>query len=139
MTEDLRNEIKLRKAETDEEYEIRICGLKDEFDLSWDDIAAIINTELGQNYTESRYRKMWKAYCLGVKNTAIQKRPRNKQEGEYLRADTIEIDNNEESKDVEISEDLELIFEISDKILAICSSCIIFFFIMTPLYYKNSK
>ena len=66
MTEDLRNEIKIRKAETDEEYEIRICGLKDEFDLSWDDIAAIINTELGQNDTESRYRKMWKAYCLAV-------------------------------------------------------------------------
>lgn len=84
MTEELKNEIRLKKAETDEEYEIRICALKDEFDLSWDDIAAIINTELGQNYTESRYRKMWKAYCLGVKNTAIQKRPRNKQEGEYL-------------------------------------------------------
>lgn len=108
MTEDLRNEIKLREAETDEEYEIRICGLKDELDLSWDDIAAIINAELGQNYTESRYRKMWKAYCLGVRNTAIQKRPRNKQEGEYLKADTIEIDNNEESEDVESLRDSEL-------------------------------
>lgn len=108
MTEQLRNEIRIRKAETDEEYEIRICALKDEFDLSWDDIAAIINTELGQNYTESRYRKMWKAYCLGVKNTAIQKRPRNKQEGEYLRADTLEINNDQESEDIEDVEDFEL-------------------------------
>lgn len=92
MTEELKNEIRLKKAETDDEYEIRICSLHDKYDLSWDDIAAIINTELGQNYTESRYRKMWKAYCLGVSNTAIQKRPRNKQEGEYLTYSDTEID-----------------------------------------------
>lgn len=108
MTEDLRNEIKIRKAETDEEYEIRICGLKDEFDLSWNDIAAIINTELGQNYTESRYRKMWKAYCLGVKNTAIQKRPRNKQEGEYLTWN----DGTPTEEDPEISEYMERKIEL---------------------------
>jgi len=92
MTEELKNEIRLKKTETDDEYEIRICSLHDEYDLSWDDIAAIINTELGQNYTESRYRKMWKAYCLGVSNTAIQKRPRNKREGEYLTYTDAEID-----------------------------------------------
>lgn len=108
MTEELKNEIRLKKAETDDEYEIRICSLHDEYDLSWDDIAAIINTELGQNYTESRYRKMWKAYCLGVSNTAIQKRPRNKQEGEYLRADTLEISNNEKSEDIEDIGDADL-------------------------------
>ena len=99
------------EIETDEEYEIRICGLKDEFDLSWDDIAAIINTELGQNYTESRYRKMWKAYCLGVKNTAIQKRPRNKQEGEYLTYDN-NISKTEEEKSTEFSDYIQQKIEL---------------------------
>ena len=104
MTQQLIDEIKVKTDETDEEYEVRICALKNEYDLSWDDIAAIINSELGQNYTESRYRKMWKAYCLGVKNTAIQKRPRNKQEGEYLKASVIDADFNCGPKDIEPEE-----------------------------------
>lgn len=89
MTEDLREQIKIRQGETDDEYEIRICSLHDEYDLTWDDITAIINSALAQNYTESRYRKMWKMYNLGVRNTAIQRRMRNKDEGDYLTNDEI--------------------------------------------------
>lgn len=87
MTDELKNEMKVTNAETDEEYEIRICSLKDKYDLSWDEIAAIINAELGQNYTESRYRKMWKAYCLGVKNTTGERKHRiriNSEEAETI-------------------------------------------------------
>lgn len=84
MTEDMREEFKVKPGETEDEYEIRICSLHDESDLTWDDITAIINSALDWNYTESRYRKVWKAYCLGVRNTAIQRRPRNKPDGDYL-------------------------------------------------------
>ena len=84
MTDDLREQIKIKTGETDDEYEIRICSLHDEYDLTWDDITAIINSALDQNYTESRYRKMWKMYNLGVRNTAIQRRMRKKDDGDYI-------------------------------------------------------
>lgn len=102
MTDDLREQIKIRKGETDDEYEIRICSLHDEYDLTWDDITAIINSALDQNYTESRYRKMWKMYTLGVRNTAIQRRMRNKDEGDYLRYDSENLVVDDESDEVSI-------------------------------------
>lgn len=112
MTEDMRDELKVKPGETEDEYEIRICSLHDESDLTWDDIAAIINSALDWNYTESRYRKVWKAYCLGVKNTAVQRRPRSKEEGDYLstKNKSIEIDEfekqPEDPKYTEKEEDL---------------------------------
>lgn len=114
MTDDLREQIKIRKGETDDEYEIRICSLHDEYDLTWDDITAIINSALDQNYTESRYRKMWKMYNLGVRNTAIQRRMRNKDEGDYLRYDDPEINVSNETDDEipEISEYMQRKIEL---------------------------
>ena len=112
MTEDMRDELKVKPGETEDEYEIRICSLHDESDLTWDDIAAIINSALDWNYTESRYRKVWKAYCLGVKNTAVQRRPRSKEEGDYLstKNNPVEIDEfekqPEDPKYTEKEEDL---------------------------------
>ena len=44
--------------ETVDEYEYRICSMKDAIG-SWDDVARIINDELEQDYTESRYRKKY--------------------------------------------------------------------------------
>lgn len=114
MTDDLREQIKIRKGETDDEYEIRICSLHDEYDLTWDDITAIINSALDQNYTESRYRKMWKMYNLGIRNTAIQRRMRNKDEGDYLRYDDHEINVSNEADDEipEISEYMQRKIEL---------------------------
>ena len=114
MTDDLREQINIRKGETDDEYEIRICSLHDEYDLTWDDITAIINSALDQNYTESRYRKMWKMYNLGVRNTAIQRRMRNKDEGDYLRYDDHEINVSNEADDEipEISEYMQRKIEL---------------------------
>ena len=61
------DELKLKDGETEEEYELRICGMHDDMSLTWDEIASIINSALGYNYTESRYRRLYKAYCLGLK------------------------------------------------------------------------
>ena len=95
---------KIKAGETDDEYEIRMCSLHNEGELSWDEIAAIINSALEYNYTESRYRKLWKAYCMGVKNTAVPKRPRLKQEGEYLTVDGVNrpVSGTEETIDPEL-------------------------------------
>lgn len=46
-------------GESAEAYELRMCGLKDVLNKKWDEIAQIINDELGQDYSESRYRKQY--------------------------------------------------------------------------------
>ena len=51
--------------ETEDDYTLRICALKEIKHLYWDEIAQIINRTLDQNYTESRYRTMYSAYTKG--------------------------------------------------------------------------
>lgn len=57
--------------ENEDEYELRICGYHDIDGLTWDDIAQIINAETDRNYTESRYRRMYKAYLRGLEEGQI--------------------------------------------------------------------
>lgn len=40
------------------EYEYRICGYKDQIG-TWQDVADFLNEQLGQEYTESKYRKQY--------------------------------------------------------------------------------
>lgn len=40
------------------EYEYRICGCKDQIG-TWQDVADLLNEQLGQEYTESKYRKQY--------------------------------------------------------------------------------
>lgn len=40
------------------EYEYRICGYKDQIG-TWQDVADLLNEQLGQEYTESKYRKQY--------------------------------------------------------------------------------
>ena len=49
----------LKKIESESKLDFinRICGLKDEFDLTWGEIADIANTELDFNYSDTWYRK----------------------------------------------------------------------------------
>lgn len=56
---------KIRDNETEEQYEIRMCGYHDIDNITWDELAHIINMETDRNYGESRYRKLWKAYTMG--------------------------------------------------------------------------
>ena len=47
-------------SETNDEYINRICSSKDRFDLTWSDVADIINTTLMYDYSESHYRKNYR-------------------------------------------------------------------------------
>ena len=49
---------KRRKEEGILEYEYRICGYKDRIG-TWQDVADLLNEQLGQEYTESKYRKQY--------------------------------------------------------------------------------
>ena len=65
-------ELKRKDKESEEEYQLRVCGLKDNYDLTWDEVAAMLNEELGNNYTESRYRKQYAAYLKGIRDAQKQ-------------------------------------------------------------------
>ena len=52
-------EYKRLDDESEDDYILRICGLKEDKQLFWDEVARIINKELDLNYTESRYRKLY--------------------------------------------------------------------------------
>ena len=49
---------KRHKEEGILEYEYRICGYKDQIG-TWQDVADLLNEQLGQEYTESKYRKQY--------------------------------------------------------------------------------
>lgn len=48
-----------------ESYQIRLCGNKELLGLTWPDIAKLMNAELDEEYTESRYRKWWANFKQG--------------------------------------------------------------------------
>lgn len=54
--------LELRKIEGEDEYEYiyRICSRKNEIG-TWDDVADILNKELQYEYTESRYRRLYRS------------------------------------------------------------------------------
>lgn len=52
---------KLLASETEYEYIYRICSQKPQIG-TWQDVADILNEELGNEYTESKYRKMFQSF-----------------------------------------------------------------------------
>lgn len=52
-------DLKRLNNESITDYQIRVCSLREVKGLTWQEITDIINEELGFNYTESRYRKMY--------------------------------------------------------------------------------
>lgn len=54
--------------ETEDQYIYRICRNKDMniYDLTWKDIGDILNQELDEEYTESKYRKEYQAMQRGI-------------------------------------------------------------------------
>ena len=79
-------DLAIKDNETEDEYVIRICGLKEKKGLYWDEIANILNKALDYNYTESRYRKIYAAYKKGIVDAI---------EGEQRLNDDFKIKENE--------------------------------------------
>lgn len=55
------------QEENEEQYIHRICSMKDSSGMTWKEIADIINQALGNNYTESAYRKRYQMFQNGLK------------------------------------------------------------------------
>ncbi len=49
-------------------YKLRLCKDKEIHDITWADIAELINRESGDNYTESAYRKWYRNYIEGYED-----------------------------------------------------------------------
>lgn len=54
------------KDESILEYQIRICSERESLELTWDEVAQLLNEELNENYGESKYRKWWYAFKEGM-------------------------------------------------------------------------
>jgi hypothetical protein len=56
--------------ESIKDFKIRLCKNRELYNLTWDELAEIINKETGDKFGESKYRKWWYAYSEGL-NDAI--------------------------------------------------------------------
>lgn len=66
------DELKRLDNETEDDYKIRICSMKDELGYTWDMIANLFNEVLDYSYSESYYRKWFSAYLKGYNDRAVQ-------------------------------------------------------------------
>ena len=76
------DELKRLDNETEEDYKIRVCSLKEELGMVWDEIRDVLNSELNESYSESYYRKWFSAYLRGRKD-AIDDKVSSEEETEY--------------------------------------------------------
>lgn len=82
--------IKRKKDEPLIEYQIRLGRNKNLYGLSWDNIAALLNKEVDEEYSESKWRKEIQAYLrvydyLIEKNVGIQELEEKKREFEIAK------------------------------------------------------
>ena len=57
---------KKTSSETDDQYIHRICAMKESANMTWKQVAEVINNALGQNYGESCYRKQYQMFQKGL-------------------------------------------------------------------------
>lgn len=59
------SDIKRQQDESIKNYKIRLCENKDYFELSWNDVAELINTETGEKHSPDVFRKFWRYFKEG--------------------------------------------------------------------------
>lgn len=64
----MNNDVKFNPQEENEmQYILRICGAKDAYDMTWQQVADVLNDALGNNFSESKYRKDYQIFQNGLK------------------------------------------------------------------------
>lgn len=61
-----------KKNESIKDYKLRLMRNKDEYDLTYSQIADLINNATGDNYSESAYRKWYKNYKEGFEDGCLK-------------------------------------------------------------------
>ncbi|GAA0347082.1 hypothetical protein GCM10008931_42960 [Oceanobacillus oncorhynchi subsp. oncorhynchi] len=62
----MNNDFRRLENESVKDYKVRICSNKEQYNLSWENVRQILNTELGEKHGESKYRKWWYAFADGL-------------------------------------------------------------------------
>lgn len=92
-----------QKTESPKEFQIRLCKNRKEYDLTWDEVADILNEEYDTHKSESVYRKWWYAFSDGCEytNNMYKDIPKGttKEDIEAIQEAT---DNESETKQVEV-------------------------------------
>lgn len=92
-----------QKTESPKEFQIRLCKNRKEYDLTWDEVADILNEEYDTHKSESVYRKWWYAFSDGCEytNNMYKDIPKGttKEDIEAIQEIT---DNESETKQVEV-------------------------------------
>lgn len=92
-----------QKTESPKEFQIRLCKNRKEYDLTWDEVADILNEEYDTHKSESVYRKWWYAFSDGCEytNNMYKDIPKGttKEDIEAIQEAT---DNENETKQVEV-------------------------------------
>ena len=65
----IEDKLSRQPTESPKEYQIRLCKNRDEYGLTWSDLAHILNEEYKENKSESVYRKWWYAFSDGCEYT----------------------------------------------------------------------
>ena len=54
--------------ENENQYILRICSMKEDQGWTWEDVASILNSSLGHNFGESKYRKQYQYFNKMLKD-----------------------------------------------------------------------
>ena len=114
--------------ESDEELILRICQMKEQLDVTWDEIANILNQLLDKSMTESAYRKKYQSYkkklnasikqCSDITDDKISNKILKLQkERNKIQTEKIELNKNIR----ELARDEMIIDRIHDAIIALPS------------------
>lgn len=55
-----------KKNESLVDYKLRLCENKDALNLTWDEVAGLINEATGDNFEQSKYRKWYASFSEGI-------------------------------------------------------------------------
>lgn len=66
------------------EYKIRICENREEYGLTWDEVAQVLNEEFQENFGESKYRKWWYAFQEGMNYVNTLEKEKEEAVKEYI-------------------------------------------------------
>ena len=98
----IETKLKRMSDESQDEYIYRICRNKDigMYDITWQQVADILNHELELDYTESKYRKEYQAMQRGI-DMMVNKKADLEEYAEEIKRLTMELELERKKKQTE--------------------------------------
>lgn len=111
----VKDEYKIKDNESDEHFQYRISALKEANRWTWQEVADIINSQTGNEYTESKYRRDWKLISAAKNEiesnnicSSEYEEPKYESKNLYVEKEQIESEQYERDDYILTSEDEDL-------------------------------